>query len=91
MFSLFSDYASLEEVRQQCSICLRCQLSASRRVVVFGAGNPQAKLMLIGQGPSLTDDETGLPYSGPAGEFLDTALHQAGMDCKDVWVKNLHK
>lgn len=91
MLPLFSDYASLDEARAAAMRCLRCPLSASRNHVVFGAGNPQARIMLIGQGPSLTDDETGLPYSGPAGEYLDIALQQAGLSRNDVWLTNLHK
>jgi DNA polymerase len=91
MLPLFSDYASLEEARTAATRCLRCTLSASRNQVVFGAGNPNAAIMLIGQGPSLTDDHTGLPYTGPAGEFLDTALQQAGLSRAEVWLTNLHK
>jgi DNA polymerase len=91
MLPLFSDYASLGEARDASMRCLRCPLSASRNHVVFGAGNPDAAIMLIGQGPSLTDDTTGLPYTGPAGEFLDIALHQAGLSRDEVWLTNLHK
>jgi DNA polymerase len=47
--------------------------------------------MLIGQGPSPTDDETGLPFSGPAGEFLDIALKQAGLCRDELWLTNLYK
>jgi uracil-DNA glycosylase family 4 len=91
MRPLFSDYVSLDEARTACQRCLRCPLSASRNQVVFGAGNPAATILIIGQGPSLTDDTTGLPYTGPAGEFLDTALQQAGLSREEVWLTNLHK
>lgn len=91
MLPLFSDYASLDDARNAALRCLRCPLSASRNQVVFGAGNASARIMLIGQGPSLTDDQTGLPYTGPAGEYLDTALAQAGFSRADVWLTNLHK
>src|SRR5262245_60113580 len=91
MLPLFSDYASLDEARAASVRCLRCTLSASRNQVVFGAGTPNAAIMLIGQGPSLTDDNTGLPYSGPAGEYLDTALKQAGLSREELWLTNLHK
>ena len=91
MLPLFSDYASLEEARAAALRCLRCPLSASRNQVVFGAGQADARIMLIGQGPSPTDDTTGLPYTGPAGEYLDTALHQAGLTRAEVWLTNLHK
>ncbi|MCC6453942.1 MAG: uracil-DNA glycosylase [Caldilineaceae bacterium] len=91
MLPFFSDYNSLDDARAASLRCIRCPLSAGRNQVVFGAGNPQAAIMLIGQGPSLTDDNTGLPYTGPAGEFLDTALHQAGLSREEVWLTNLHK
>lgn len=91
MLPLFSDYASLDEARTACLRCLRCPLSAGRNQVVFGAGNSEATIMLIGQGPSLTDDTTGLPYTGPAGEFLDVALQQAGLTRAEIWLTNLHK
>lgn len=91
MLPLFSDYDSLDAARAAAMRCIRCTLSASRNHVVFGAGNPNAAIMLIGQGPSLTDDQTGLPYTGPAGEYLDTALQQAGLRRDEVWLTNLHK
>ena len=91
MLPLFSDYTSLDDARAAAMRCIRCTLSASRNQVVFGAGNPNATIMLIGQGPSLTDDHTGLPYTGPAGEYLDTALQQAGLRRDEVWLTNLHK
>lgn len=91
MLPLFSDYGSLDEVRRACQGCLRCTLSAGRNQVVFGAGDPQARIMLIGQGPSPTDDHTGEPYTGPAGEFLDIALGQAGLTRSELWLTNLHK
>jgi uracil-DNA glycosylase len=91
MLPLFSDFASLDAVTAACRKCLNCGLAANRHAVVFGAGDPNAALMLIGQGPSLTDDQTGLPYSGPAGEFLDTALSQAGLTREQIWITNLHK
>jgi uracil-DNA glycosylase len=91
MLPLFSDYPSFEAVRQDCLGCVRCPLSAGRQKVVFGAGNPEAKIMLIGQGPSLTDDKTGLPYSGPAGDLLDKALAQAELSRGMIWITNLHR
>jgi len=91
MLFLFSEYDSLEGTKIACQSCIRCSLSAARQQVVFGAGSPDADIMLIGQGPSLTDDLTGLPYSGPASELLDTALTQAGIKRDAVWLTNLHK
>lgn len=91
MLPLISEYAALDDVWAACNECISCTLSASRDKVVFGAGNPHAEIMLIGQGPSLPDNHSGLPYSGPAGELLDQALQQAGLSRAEVWVTNIHK
>jgi uracil-DNA glycosylase family 4 len=88
---MFSNYDSFEHVRTTCLRCQLCPLHESRTEVVFGAGNVDASILLIGQGPSLTDNETGLPYSGPAGELLDTALEQAGLSRHNLWITNIHK
>ncbi|MEZ4661888.1 MAG: uracil-DNA glycosylase [Caldilineaceae bacterium] len=91
MLPLFSAYESFAAVETACQSCIRCTLSASREKVVFGAGNSKAAIMLIGQGPSLTDNQTGVPYSGPAGELLDEALSQAELTRAEVWITNIHK
>lgn len=64
MLPLFSEYASLDKARAAAMRCVRRPLSATRNQVVFGAGDADARIMLIGQGPSLTDDSTSLPYIG---------------------------
>lgn len=91
MLPLFSEYDSLDQARTSCLSCILCPLSASRDKVVWGAGDSDAAIVLIGQGPSLTDDHTGVPYSGPAGEMLDTALAQADLHREQIWLTNLHK
>ena len=91
MLPLFSDYATLDDVAAACAKCIRCTLRASGRFVVFGGGVRAGRFLLVGQGPSPTDDTTGLPYSGPAGDLLDTALAQAGLRRDQVWLTNLHK
>lgn len=91
MLPLFPQYDSLSLLRTACLACVRCELHQTRRQVVFGAGNPEARLMLIGQGPSQTDDRTGQPYSGPAGDYLDKALQQAGVSRDQVWITNVTK
>lgn len=91
MLPLFSEYDSFDAAKTVCESCIRCTLSAAREKVVWGMGDSYAQIMLIGQGPSLTDNHTGTPYSGPAGELLDTALEQAGLSRKSVWITNIHK
>lgn len=82
-------YNSLEEVRQAALGCRACRRAETRRQVVFGAGNPNADLMLVGEAPSSTDDATGIPYSGPAGDVLDELLIEAGVSREEVWITNL--
>lgn len=91
MLPFFSEYTSLDDASAACTLCSRCQLSEKRENVVFGAGNPNADVMFIGQGPSLPDNLSGLPYSGPAGDLLDQAMGQAALKRDDVWITNLHK
>ena len=91
MLPLFAQYSDLPALQAACLVCTRCNLSQTRRNVVFGAGDPSARLMLIGQGASQTDDRTGLPYSGPAGEYLDKALQAAGLSREEVWITNVTK
>lgn len=82
---------SLADIQQSCLTCTACRLSETRQHVVFGSGNPQAALMLIGQGPSQRDNETGLPYSGPSGDVLDKALAKVGFNRQEIWLTNIHK
>jgi DNA polymerase len=82
---------TLEQTRQDCLRCERCRLSQTRDQVVFGAGDPEANLMLIGQGPSQSDNGTGLPYSGPSGDVLDKALAEVGLSRDKIWLTNIHK
>lgn len=82
---------ALEALRAQASACIRCRLAEGRRQVVFGEGHPYARIMLVGQGPSESDDQSGHPYSGPSGPVLDKALAAAGLKREDVWLTNITK
>ena len=82
-------YQDLDEVRTAAMNCRACGRAETRRQVVFGAGNPNADIMLVGEAPSATDDSTGLPYTGPAGDYLDTLLADAGTSRDSVWITNL--
>jgi len=72
--------------------CVRCaELAATRKTVVFGAGNADAELMFVGEAPGASEDEQGLPFVGRAGKLLDTLLGEIGMARSDVFVCNTLK
>ena len=65
---------ALKEVSRRRSACVRCpELAATRKTVVFGAGNADADLMFVGEAPGASEDEQGLPFVGRAGKLLETA------------------
>ena len=71
--------------------CVRCRLSRGRTQVVFGAGNPHAELMFVGEAPGFHEDKQGLPFVGQAGKLLDKLLAEIGMQRSDVFVANVLK
>lgn len=84
-------YQSLDEVRAEALQCRACSRAESRNLVVFGSGDPNAQLMLIGEGPSEADDAGGEPFTGPAGRFLDELLAEVGIDRRQIWLTNIVK
>jgi uracil-DNA glycosylase len=79
-------------VLAQARACERCgELAATRKTVVFGAGNADADLMFIGEAPGASEDEQGLPFVGRAGKLLDELLGEIGMERKEVFVCNTLK
>ena len=71
--------------------CVRCPLSETRTQVVFGSGNPDAKLMFVGEAPGFHEDQGGLPFAGQAGELLGRLLEGIGFDEGDVYLANVLK
>jgi uracil-DNA glycosylase family 4 len=71
--------------------CTRCRLSQGRTQVVFGAGNPQAELMFVGEAPGFHEDKQGLPFVGQAGKLLEKLLAQIGLSRTDVYIANVIK
>lgn len=65
---------SYQSLRKEALACKRCSLSRTRTQVVFSDGNPQARLMVVGEAPGAHEDKTGLAFVGPAGKFLDLLL-----------------
>ena len=80
--------ALLEERVKQ---CVQCPLSQTRTHVVFGEGNPNADIMLVGEGPGEVEDQQGRPFVGPAGQKLDEVLASVNIKREDVYITNIVK
>jgi DNA polymerase len=83
--------ASLEELKAAAKKCQACDLWKHATQTVFGEGLPNAKIILIGEQPGNHEDLEGKPFVGPAGQLLDEALAEAGIDRKKVYVTNAVK
>jgi uracil-DNA glycosylase len=83
--------AELETLAAAASACTRCRLAEGRKSVVFGAGNPDADLMLVGEGPGAEEDRQGLPFVGPAGELLTKIIQAMEIRREDVYIANVVK
>ena len=83
---------SLEELRCSLLDCKKCKLCLERRNVVFGVGNPNARVMLIGEGPGKNEDEQGEPFVGRAGVLLDKLLASVNLSRNhNVFIANMVK
>ena len=82
---------ALEAVAAEAHGCTACRLSGGRQHVVFGTGNPDAELMLVGEGPGAQEDRQGLPFVGPAGELLNKILGAIGCEREEVYIANVVK
>jgi uracil-DNA glycosylase family 4 len=81
---------ALKEVYLQAKGCVRCpELAATRKTVVFGAGNANADLMFVGEAPGASEDEQGVPFVGRAGKLLGTLLGEIGLQRTDVFIGNV--
>ena len=71
--------------------CTRCRLAQGRTQVVFGAGNPRADLMFVGEAPGFHEDKQGVPFVGQAGKLLDGLLAGVQLRREDVYIANVLK
>jgi len=81
----------LEELRARALVCTDCGLSQTRTNVVFGVGDPHARLMLVGEAPGKNEDLQGEPFVGAAGKVLDALLEEIGLDRSTVYIANVLK
>lgn len=82
---------TLEDIRRDLGECRRCPLCAERNRIVFGVGNPRARLVFVGEAPGREEDEKGEPFVGEAGRLLDRILFAMGMNREDVYICNVEK
>jgi len=80
-----------ETLRDQCVACTACPLCETRTNVVFGAGNPKAEVLFIGEGPGEQEDLTGEAFVGRAGKLLDDMLAIIGLDRTKIYIANIVK
>ena len=81
----------LEELAAQIRVCVKCPLCESRTLAVPGDGKTTAKVMIIGEAPGREEDESGHPFVGSAGRFLNHVLEGTGLDRSDFFITNTVK
>ena len=94
IFILFSEEMSmsLNELRSECLNCKNCKLCETRTNVVFGTGNPDSKILFIGEGPGENEDLQGLPFVGRGGMLLDKMLSVVDLSReKNIYIANMVK
>lgn len=82
---------TLEEIRTVLGDCRRCPLAETRTNIVFGVGNPHARVMFVGEAPGRNEDLTGEPFVGRAGENLNQILSLAGLARDEIYIANVLK
>ena len=87
--ALAENASSLEELQSALFSFEGCNLKRLAKNTVFSDGNPKAKIMLVGEAPGRDDEYYGLPFSGPAGQFLDLMLASIGLDRTSVYFAHI--
>jgi DNA polymerase len=83
--------ARLREIREELGDCTRCRLCEGRTSLVFGVGDPRARLMFVGEGPGAEEDARGEPFVGRAGKKLDEMIDAIGLSRERVYIANIVK
>jgi uracil-DNA glycosylase len=81
----------LDEVRRTLGDCKRCKLCSGRKNLVFGVGNPKARLVFVGEGPGAEEDVQGIPFVGVAGQLLTKMIAAMGYTRDEVYICNVVK
>ena len=82
---------TLEDILAEVRTCRRCALCSGRSNVVFGVGNPRARLLFVGEGPGVEEDRQGEPFVGAAGKRLTRWINRIGFAREDVYIANIVK
>ncbi len=84
-------YENWEELEESIKQCEKCKLCKNRTNIVFGAGNKEAEVMLIGEGPGADEDREGIPFVGKAGQLMNKALAGLGINREELYIANIVK
>lgn len=83
--------SSMAKLMEETSGCMLCDLGRTRKNIVFGEGNPGSGILVIGEGPGATEDETGRPFVGRSGQLLDRILAAVDLDRNSLYIANIVK
>lgn len=90
-FDISNKGETLKRLREEMGGCQLCKLLNGRKNIVFGEGNPDAKLMFIGEGPGRDEDIQARPFVGAAGQLLTNLIKKMGLKREDVYIANIVK
>ena len=91
MNNMMNKHDDWEALREGCMQCVGCPLHATRTNVVFGVGNPDSPILIVGEGPGEQEDLQGEPFVGAAGKLLDDMLSIIDLDRKQCYIANIVK
>jgi DNA polymerase len=83
--------AALQAIRDEIGDCRRCPLAATRNKIVFGDGDPNARLLFVGEGPGADEDAQGIPFVGRGGQLLNNMIAAMGLKREEVYIANIVK
>lgn len=83
--------SALQLIREDLGDCTRCALHKGRNKIVFADGDPNARLLFVGEGPGADEDEQGLPFVGRAGQLLNNMIAAMGLKREEVYIANIVK
>jgi uracil-DNA glycosylase len=84
-------HEALRAIQAEIGNCTRCALSKGRNKIVFGDGDPNARLMFVGEGPGADEDASGIPFVGKAGQLLNNMITATGLKREQVYIANIVK